>query len=337
MIREKINQVGTLAQIPTFEDKIKHILNFAVLAPSTHNSQPWLFKIENNLCKIYYDSNINIKHADPERRDLFISMGCCIENLIIAGRYFNIFQDINYICKNDCVAEIFFENKNNSYIDLQWKYLLDSISRRQNTRGIFKKEKIPEQITQPLRGLCKTQNIKIHLFEQKSDIQKIASLTGEGMEKAHKSKEFRHEMSHWIHHNYTKHKKGMPGYALGVPTPLSFILPHAVKHLNLGRMLKKLNQMTLSSAPLAIVISSDDNTETTWVKVGQIAERLMLELCDKNIHSSVYMAAIEIGGLYKKLQRDLNIAERPQFLCVAGYKNPGKKFTPRKNIEEKIL
>src|SRR3990167_6896783 len=75
---------------------IKFILNYAPLAPSTHNTQPWLFEIQGNVCRVYIDKNKTIVYGDPKGRDLFISIGCMLENLVIASRHFGVFQKIEY-------------------------------------------------------------------------------------------------------------------------------------------------------------------------------------------------------------------------------------------------
>ncbi len=38
-------------------DKLRYLLNYAILAPSGHNSQPWLFKIVGDDVELYADSN----------------------------------------------------------------------------------------------------------------------------------------------------------------------------------------------------------------------------------------------------------------------------------------
>ncbi|MEK6883506.1 MAG: nitroreductase, partial [Nanoarchaeota archaeon] len=78
------------------ESQIKFLLNYAILAPSTHNSQPWLFKIKKSECQMYYDPRLVLPEADPKTRDLHISIGCAVENLILAAKYFNIFDSVSY-------------------------------------------------------------------------------------------------------------------------------------------------------------------------------------------------------------------------------------------------
>ena len=40
----------------TQEEKILFLLRYAILSPSTHNSQPWLFKVKGSVCEIYFDT-----------------------------------------------------------------------------------------------------------------------------------------------------------------------------------------------------------------------------------------------------------------------------------------
>ena len=127
--KENFPNRGSLA------DKIRFVLGYAILAPSTHNSQPWLFKIKNDSCKIYYDPKLRLPEADPLGRDLYISMGCMIDNLLIAANYFGIFKNVNINLKINFVAEVFFQNLGNKNLDLE--YLVDTIPKRFNSRGFF--------------------------------------------------------------------------------------------------------------------------------------------------------------------------------------------------------
>ena len=37
------------------EDKLKFLLRYAILAPSSHNSQPWKFSVRGNEIRVYAD------------------------------------------------------------------------------------------------------------------------------------------------------------------------------------------------------------------------------------------------------------------------------------------
>ena len=60
------------------EDQLKFLVNYAVLAPSVHNTQPWLFRILDRTVEIYADRSRALPVTDPEDRSLVISCGSCV-------------------------------------------------------------------------------------------------------------------------------------------------------------------------------------------------------------------------------------------------------------------
>src|SRR3990172_4235523 len=70
------------------EEKLKFIISFAVLAPSSHNSQPWKFKVRKMTIEVYFEQERSLPVGDPEDRLSFISIGCALKNLITAADYY---------------------------------------------------------------------------------------------------------------------------------------------------------------------------------------------------------------------------------------------------------
>lgn len=57
-------------------DKLRFLLKYAILAPSSHNTQPWIFRIvNNNSIEVYADRTRALPVVDPEDRELTISCG----------------------------------------------------------------------------------------------------------------------------------------------------------------------------------------------------------------------------------------------------------------------
>jgi hypothetical protein len=56
-------------------EKLKFLLNYAILAPSSHNTQPWMFSVAEDTLKIFVDSSRWLKVADPDQRELHINLG----------------------------------------------------------------------------------------------------------------------------------------------------------------------------------------------------------------------------------------------------------------------
>lgn len=64
----------------------ERIVRAGILAANPHNSQPWLFRIETDVITLYADHKRQIGTIDPFRREMFIGLGCAVENMMLAAR-----------------------------------------------------------------------------------------------------------------------------------------------------------------------------------------------------------------------------------------------------------
>ena len=66
-------------------DGAQQPLHAAILAASAHNTQPWLFQITDGGFDVLADRSRNLGAFDPFRREMHISLGCAITNLLISA------------------------------------------------------------------------------------------------------------------------------------------------------------------------------------------------------------------------------------------------------------
>lgn len=62
-----------------------NLLRAAVLASNAHNSQPWLFAVDATGIDLYSDPTRGTGTNDPLGRELVVSLGCALENIVIAA------------------------------------------------------------------------------------------------------------------------------------------------------------------------------------------------------------------------------------------------------------
>ncbi len=321
------------------EDRIKFLLQYGVLAPSTHNSQPWLLKVGTDSCRIYYDKTKEVKEADPLGRDLFISFGCFIENVCLAAECLGVATSVEYLDRNeaDYIADIKFSNLTGDRTKIKETDLLDIIVTRVNARGIFENKNIPSEVLENLMQLSIDDDIKIFIITDKEKIKTIADLTARGLKAAYSSSKFRKEMSGWMNSNFSQKKEGIPGYSLRMSGFFSLFFPKLVRFLNIGKMVGVLNYKSVSSAPGVVIICSKDNQKTTWLRIGRLAEKLMLYSKKLGLKTSVFVASIEMMDFHKELQKIIGSDLLPQFLFCVGYLNYNQKPNSRFSVEEKLI
>ncbi len=72
----------------SYEKIGRRLLEYAVLASSIYNSQPWKFSISasRGTIEVYPDeARARPLELDPGQRDLYLALGACLENMALAG------------------------------------------------------------------------------------------------------------------------------------------------------------------------------------------------------------------------------------------------------------
>ncbi|MDA1317156.1 MAG: hypothetical protein O3B87_03985 [bacterium] len=320
------------------KERIEHLLQYAILAPSTHNSQPWLFKIKKDYCEIHLNPEKKLPQADNLGRDAHISIGCCLENLILASIIYGVYKKHDVPITNSIIARVYFDfniKKKDSSLN---KKLIETMTRRKNMRGPYIDQKVPPLVIKSILQLSrKYPGVTMKVVTSHVHIERIAEITAIGMRMAYNNKAFRNEMSDWFIYNRSSRNEGIPGFTILLPDIISYFFPLIVKYINISSLISFINKKSLRTAPLICSFSAKNNNKKTWVEVGRFAERVMLELQMKQISTSIYVAAIEMGSLSKQLTSILDTKEMPQFLFAAGYMNGLRKFTPRYTVESKTI
>ena len=73
----------------SIRDKLRFALEYAVLAPSSHNSQPWHFVLQDDSVLVCADRTRALPVVDPFDRELVISCGAALFNLRVALNHFD--------------------------------------------------------------------------------------------------------------------------------------------------------------------------------------------------------------------------------------------------------
>ena len=67
---------------------LRQLIAAAVAAPSVHNTQPWLFRIDDDVIHLYADATRQLEAQDPDGRALLMSCGASLLNLRLAAEHF---------------------------------------------------------------------------------------------------------------------------------------------------------------------------------------------------------------------------------------------------------
>lgn len=313
------------------EDQLRFLLNFAVLAPSSHNSQPWSFSIENNVIIVKPDFARSLLKSDVNNRQLYISLGCAITNILIAADYYNYDTNINYIVDAKGVLSCAIHSSKrsaNKTASLE-RHLISSITIRSTNRNKYLDTPIPKEFIETVKILYE-KNIEIIIIENSELKEQIADLIVDAGIFALNDVDFREELSNYLKPNATKSFVGMPGFGFGIPTPISLLFPKLIKYFNLNRLSNKSDRNLLKKyTPAFIIIATKEDSPRAWVEGGKLFQRISLMGIQNNLHTAPMAAPIQIGTFYKDLQKILKIDLRPQVFFRIGFSHKITPHSPR--------
>lgn len=328
-------------QLNSPRERILFLLKFAVLAPSTHNTQPWKVSIKDDSCRVYIDLSRQLPEADKHKRDMYISLGTFMKNLEIASKALDVYKKIEVTDqKSTHVATVYFRNLTTPPNDAYKNYreLLSALQTRSNYRGKFGKITINDKLKRELSGMCEKPLIMSLMFD-KEIITELGDLTSSGLKAAYKNPRFRKEIGTRVNFNLSRKKTGIPGYSLRLPLIASFVIPKIMKVKDIGDKLAQLNYKSFVTSSGVVVISATKDDKVTWLKIGRSAQEVMIYLESKGICCSIFVAAIENEELNQKIKQAIGLKDglKPQFLFCLGAPTLPKVYSPREAIETKFV
>lgn len=328
-------KIENFNKLDTNQGKLEFLVLLATLAPSAHNTQPWLFKIENNSIAVLANFERELKYSDQQHRQLFISVGAAIANLEIASKAYHL--DFNLKIYSQPQYNIVAIFKFNSLVaDEIDNIALQNLISRKSNRLPLSKEIISSNELDEITAAVKSP-IKIDFISDDSNKVKLQKIVADSVEEAFSDSKFTDELSNWIKPNSLKYRDGMPGYTIGVPKLISYFLPFAIKHFDLRAFQKRMHKGWLDNAPIFGVVSSEKDEPYSWVMAGYYFEKMALASEAKGIRVGIMGGPVEIGSHYKSIQEVLRTTNRPQMFFRIGYGPDMPNFSPRIDYKETII
>jgi hypothetical protein len=319
------------------DQRLGFLVGFAVLAPSSHNSQPWRFGIEADAITVAPEPARFLPISDASHRQLYISLGCAIEHIVLAADYYGYRAEVSRMEDEGRAAWRIHIIGNAIPAGTRRKdHLALAVPHRRTSRGAYD-DRLPEtQFLEWIRMLS-GQDLQTRLILDAPGRIRVANLVSKALVEAMDDNAFRFELSHYIHPNVTRAKVGMPMDGFGMPTLLSFIAPFLVRKVNVNRASRKRDEELLSKhTPAFGVLATAADDPDVWMLAGRTYGRIALEAERRGICVAPMAAAIEIGEHYRSLQEQLGTSLRPQVFFRMGYASSKPKHSPRLTAAEVI-
>lgn len=311
------------------EEQNRFLLRYALLAPSTRNTQPWKFALQGEEIQFFTDPSLWLHVADADQREMHISLGCALENLLLAAEYFGLGSQVAYFPEtqdSDLVATVRL-TPTSAPRAARCQELFPMIVERITHHEEYDGEPIPRSLLHHLQEECQEPGVRLHLTADAEVKRKVDYLVTRADAIEFADPAFREEMGHCI---------GQGNF--GTPWLLSVLGQLAMSYLNLGKSTARKDHEVLMSSPVLGLLSTERDDREAWVKVGQALEWLWLLATAHGVSLQPVSQIMQIPKIRSELTQLLpgeNLIPQQPFRL--GYVETPKRHTPRRSLEETLV
>jgi hypothetical protein len=322
----------------TPQSKLQFVLQYATLAPSSHNSQPWRFMLAGRQVTLLADRPRALPVVDPHDRELTISCGAALMNLCVALAYFGQGFSIDPFpadAEPDVLAVLHMRKDLPAQEALA--HLFHGICARATNRGPFEDAPVPPLLCAQLAAQAEAEGVTLAAITDAAQRANVAQLITEADVAQFADARFRRELASWIHG--TRSFDGMPGQALGLPDLLGMEAPVAgmiLRTFDVGNGVAARDSALAAGSPLLVCLATAQDRPVDWLCTGMALERVLLWARLEGYDASYLNQPVEMEYLRGRLRAMLGLQDTPQLLLRLGQGLP-VDHTPRRPLSEVLL
>jgi hypothetical protein len=316
--QQSIQALQPLTQTSDEVINMRELVRFATLAANGHNTQPWKFALKADTVEIHPDLSRRLLVVDPHDRELWMSLGCALENMVLAARAAGYAPQVTYPDAADFIRVRLDKGMP------QPSQLFDAIPGLQNTRSEYDGRALDKNELEQINAFALEPGVNLRLLLNPNELNTVVEYVNEGNLQQYADQAFVQELVTWLRFNKKEALASLDG--LYAPTSGNPEVPRW-----LGQMFvtgtnpqeqAKTDAKKLRSSAGAVVIASDTDDKTAWVRTGQVYERLALLLTSLNIKSAFLNQPIEVATVRSQFQSAIGLGTSlPQLLVRFGYAN----------------
>lgn len=314
---------------------LHELVRYATLAPSSHNTQCWKFRLDDDAISIWPDLSRRCPVVDPDDHHLFVSLGCAAENLVQAA------------LANGMNGHVEFEAAGSSALRVALEptkpvssALFQAIPERQSTRGEYDGRQLARQELELLEKAGTGRGVQVILLTERQAMEKVLEYVVQGNTTQMNDPAFVEELRKWIRFSGDEAVRTGDGlYSASSGNPP---LPTWLGNLLFGMFFTpksendKYAKHVRSSAGIAVFVS-DTPGPAQWAEVGRCYERFALQSAALGVRNALLNQPVEVSSLRPQFAVSLGVGERRPDLVVRFGRGPKLPSSLRRPVQAVLV
>jgi hypothetical protein len=287
------------------------LVRAAVLAASAHNTQPWVFRISPEGIDLIAITSRNIGAVDPLRREMYISLGCALENLVLAARASGHSPTVTVLPRADDPIHAARVTLGTGQPDISSLYR--AIPGRHTHRGRYERRAVPPDVMTAIERLADVPEVKVIWWTGSGAMKAFGDLTVRATEALAADAEQAADDYRWFRGRWReiqRHRDGITMDATGLPfaiRTLAKVLPDSPGQYRAGfvRSTRDTHVATAAAFGALVVRNPLDNVQR--IQAGRVWQRIHLWATTQDVAMQPLNQAVE------RAEREQTAGLRPEF------------------------
>jgi hypothetical protein len=313
----------------------RELVRLATLAASSHNAQPWKFKIDRNTITIFPDFSRRLPSVDPDDSHLFKSLGCAAENLVHAASAQGYQASVAFDAKQDAVV-IGLERSP----AVTPSALFNAITARQCVRLEYDGKPVDGPQRDSIEYAARGEGIAPLLLTSKSQMDAMTDYVTQGNMAQFQDDDFVKELRDWVRFSNEEAIRSGDGLASAVngqPSVPTWFGKTIFSLVTSGKKQADIDAKNIRSSAGIIAFVGERDDKANWVEAGRAYERFALQAASFGIRNAFINQPVEVRSLRSQLHASLNVTNKHVHLIARYGYGPTTLHSLRRPINDVIV
>ncbi len=300
------------------EALLRALVEQAVLAPSSHNTQPWRFRLDGDRLELHADRTRALPVNDPHDRELTISCGAALLGVRSAADHAGAALHVVVLPEGDGSDLLAVATVTGGGGGAEDDRLFSAIARRRTHRRDFAEREVPPDVQAELVRAAAAEGAALQVLDSETRAR-LVPLVAEGDRRQFSDPRWRRELASWMHPR--DRGEGLVVGPLAGPAT-RFVL----RHVDVGRRTSRQDAELAERSPLLAVLTTPGDTVADWLVAGQALQRVLLTATVAGLQASYLNQPLQVDGLRPRVAELLDGERAPQIVLRLGH--PREELPP---------
>ena len=367
VVYNDINQPRSVRQLSSNEfrvcsvdEQLTYIAALAHLAPSSHNTQPWRFALDEKkrTITVYLNRTSVLPASDITGRQAVISVGCSIAHMLLVGEFYGMspvvkMHNIKQKAVRPLTPKLHGSKKAFALLStIHFKKPVESprpssatssefhaILLRKVVRAEFDASKsIPDTVIFALKKIANTKNTKLHVITDSARRSMLAELQAQADGFVINDPAFTKELGVWLLPNDTTSRVGIPGIGFGLQDQEALRLHRGLAGIaplepEDGLKFAIAGKRSIETSPAICLLTIKKDDPASWLDAGRVFEQMFLSLMANDIQVAIHAGIVEVPLINRMFAATLGIPQQLAVLFRIGLvkdpRNLSRPYSPR--------